>query len=433
MDSLLSKDHVLVLAESLGLSVDDSVAAVIANDVEYRVRQIIQDSRKFQVHSKSPILMAEDINSALSARNSEPIYGFVSPATFKSIPQQSLYYLHDEEIDLEQLLRLQAPKLPPPISWHAHWLAVEGQQPMIPENPLPSDVKASTFRPAVEEENKTLDTVIKPMLSHVMTKEASLYYEKIISYMSQDQKAVDFALQQVKSDGGLQQMLPYFIRWICDQIQAHFHNFKKLNNMIEFTKALYANPELFIEPYLHQFLPLLLSCVLAKSVASSGDHWALRRNAATVVHLFVAKYSVHYPTLKPRLAKTFMLALLDSSKCIATKYGAILGINIIGAEAVRVLLIPNLPKISEDIEASMEDDKEKLKSELIKSIALNLAHLKKTYDGITIKDTSSSILGDLKFISNPSIEQFEKEFGIFGKEIYATVIKTLEELNRVNK
>ena len=422
MDSLLSKDYVLVLAESLGLAVDDSVASVIANDVEYRVRQIIQDARKFQVHSKSPILMAEDINSALAARNSEPIYGFVSPAQFKSVPQQSLYYLHDEEIDLEQLLRLQAPKMPPPVSWHAHWLAVEGQQPMIPENPLPSDVKATTFRPAVEEENKSLDTIIKPMLSHVMTKEASLYYEKIVSYMSQDQKAVDFALQQIKSDGGLQQMLPYFIRWICDQIQAHFHNYKKLNNMIEFTKALYANPELFIEPYLHQFLPLLLSCVLAKSVVSGGDHWTLRRNAASVVLLFVTKYSVHYPTLKPRLAKTFMLALLDNTKSIATKYGAVLGINIIGTEAVRVLLIPNLAKISASIEQSMDDDKEIMKSELIKSIAMNLASLKKTYEGININDASSNILGDLKFIANPSTSQFTKEFGIYGADIYKQLV-----------
>ncbi len=418
MESLLSKDHVLVLAESLGLGVDDAVAALISNDVEYRVRQIIQDARKFQIHSRSPMLLAEDINSALAARNSEPIYGFISPSQFKPIPHQSLFYLHDEEIDLEQLLRLQAPKLPPPISWHAHWLAVEGQQPMIPENPLPSDVKATTFRPAVEEENKSLDTIIKPMLSHVMTKEASLYYEKIISFMSQDQKAVNFALQQVKSDGGLQQMLPYFIRWICDQIQAHFHNYSKLNNMIEFTKALYANPELFIEPYLHQFLPLLLSCVLAKSVASGGDHWALRQNAATAVRLFVTKYSAHYPTLKPRLAKTFMLALLDNSKCVATKYGAILGINIIGAEAVRVLLLPNLSKVCLAIEESMDDDKEKVKSELIKSIAMNLAQLKRTHDVITIKDTSSSILGDLKFIANPSISLFQNEFGIYGKEIY---------------
>eukprot|EP00834_Sanchytrium_tribonematis_P000248 NODE_5_length_72347_cov_1.339331.p16 type:complete len:432 gc:universal NODE_5_length_72347_cov_1.339331:41110-39815(-) len=429
-ESLLPKDHVLVLAESLGLAVDDSVASVIANDVEYRVRQIIQDARKFQIHSKSSLLMSEDINSALAARNSEPIYGFISPAQFRSVPQQSLFYLQDEEIDLEQLLRLQAPKLPPPVNWHAHWLAVEGHQPLIPENPLPSDVKAATFRPAVEEENKTLDTIIKPMLPHVMTQEASKYYDKIVTFMTQDQKAVDFALQQVKSDGGLQQMLPYFIKWICDQIQAHFHNYTKLNNMIEFTRALYGNPELFIEPYLHQFLPLLLSCVLAKSVASNGDHWALRRNAASVVSLFVNKYSVHYPTLKPRLAKTFMLSLLDSSKSIATKYGSILGINIIGPEAVRVLLIPNMSKISESLEQSMDDDKEKVKSELIASIALNLAQLRRAADEIEIKDTESSIAGDLKYILKPTMSVFKKEFGSYGPDIFNSFTSALEKLKQ---
>jgi transcription initiation factor TFIID subunit 6 len=76
------------------------------------------------------------------------------------VPQQQLYYLQDEEIDLFTYLR-EARKHPPTVNvakatvadgqtaaagsgggvrWKAHWLAVEGVQPLIKENPVPESV-----------------------------------------------------------------------------------------------------------------------------------------------------------------------------------------------------------------------------------------------------------------------------------------------------
>jgi transcription initiation factor TFIID subunit 6 len=55
--------------------------------------------------------------------------------------QQQLYTVVDDEIDFATYLK---EPLPPALAnsagvkWKAHWLAVEGVQPAIPENPAPS-------------------------------------------------------------------------------------------------------------------------------------------------------------------------------------------------------------------------------------------------------------------------------------------------------
>ena len=46
-----------------------------------------------------------------------------------------VYFPEDEEIDFDRVLREEKIALPKGPSWTAHWLAVEGVQPLIPENP----------------------------------------------------------------------------------------------------------------------------------------------------------------------------------------------------------------------------------------------------------------------------------------------------------
>ena len=46
-----------------------------------------------------------------------------------------VYFVDDEEIDFDRVLREEKITLPKGVSWTAHGLAVEGVQPLIPENP----------------------------------------------------------------------------------------------------------------------------------------------------------------------------------------------------------------------------------------------------------------------------------------------------------
>lgn len=215
-------DSVQDVAESLSLPpLKDSVASVLALDVEYRIRQIVQDASKFMRHGKRSQLRVADIDRALRQRNIEPIFGFhpttlgkasVSGAyptpvgsTFRRIQTQTgpIHLLADEEIDLEKVLD-SSPKvaLGPGVGWSAHWLAVEGVQPAIPQNPIsvaqtnaaltsntsaagssmvqPGGASAFLNTPSAGlSGGKPGQPVAKPLIKHVLSRELQLYFERL--------------------------------------------------------------------------------------------------------------------------------------------------------------------------------------------------------------------------------------------------------------
>ena len=58
---------------------------------------------------------------------------------FASGNGRELHFLEDKELDLSELVNQQMPKVPMAPSLRAHWLAIDGVQPSIPENPPAAD------------------------------------------------------------------------------------------------------------------------------------------------------------------------------------------------------------------------------------------------------------------------------------------------------
>ena len=125
-------------------------------------------------HAKRTTLTTSDIDQALRVLNIEPLYGHFphNPPTFRRalpFPQMqsagSVYFIEDEEIEFDRILREEKITMPKGVSWTAHWLAVEGVQPLIPENP-----------PAVPKE----DSEGKQTAATVLPGELSLLSEPVL-------------------------------------------------------------------------------------------------------------------------------------------------------------------------------------------------------------------------------------------------------------
>lgn len=93
-------------------------------------------------HSKRSKLTVEDINAALRVKNVEPLYGYGCGEASKfrrtTVNNNNIYFTDDEEVDFDTILNKPLPKIPLDVSFTAHWLAIEGVQPAIPQNPTPS-------------------------------------------------------------------------------------------------------------------------------------------------------------------------------------------------------------------------------------------------------------------------------------------------------
>ena len=388
-------DTVKDAAESLGINLPEEAAKNLAMDVEYRIHEILETAIKFMRHSKRKLLMTSDINHALKILNIEPLYGYDNsqPLSFKEAlvgaGGQTLYYIDNHEIEFEKLINQELPSVPRQTTFTAHWLAIEGVQPMIPQNPLPSEIKSlppiirgatssilgnDILNSGFSNENSVKDAPngadagaknkkltekeveVKPLVKHVLSKELKLYFDKVVEVListDPEKESLKYAaINSLKNHPGLHQLVPYFIQFVAEQITNQLRNIDILSTMLEVISALADNKTIFLDPYVHALMPCILTLLLAKRIGpiikdnSSNEvlknQLAVREFAAILLEHIIKVYGSSYSTLKPRVTRTLLRALLDSSKPIGTHYGALLGLKNMGNEVVKLVLIGNL-------------------------------------------------------------------------------------------
>ena len=463
--SVYPTDTIKDVAESLGISnLKDSVAAALAADVEYRIRELVQDAAKYMRHAKRDQLRTSDIDSALRARNIEPLYGFMPSSAGKSNSASSrytagpnfrrvqtasgvpLHYVEDEEIDFDKILEA-GPKIGVGrgVGWGAHWLAIEGVQPAVPQNPSPADLAESaapvgfsgpaSIQPAaaapaaakaVAGTGSDGQAVAKPLVKHILSRELQLYYERLVKAIvspppeadedleeeagdkpkppdadgdvSMDLTSTpgtppypgtepplplksfikkgsgnhvrDAALASLRGDPGLHQLVPYLIQFVSSKVIEVLRGGEPtpgteidkhmLSVLLSTVHAMLTNPHIFVEPYLHQMMPSVLSILLTSSltdegvgtlqeqdevdnplITASNSSYTLRAYAAALLAHIADKHGRSYPTLKPRIVSTLLKALLARPDASAgTKLGAVMGLRRLGRASFKVLLTP---------------------------------------------------------------------------------------------
>ncbi|KAH8100857.1 transcription initiation factor TFIID complex subunit [Cristinia sonorae] len=374
LTGIYKSESIRDVAESLNITnLSDSVASALASDVEYRIHQVVEEAARFMRHARRTTLTTSDIDQALRVLNIEPLYGHFphNPPTFRRalpFPQfptaGTVYFVEDEEIDFDRVLREEKITLPKGVSWNAHWLAVEGVQPLIPENPpaIPKDVDvemngrspgrpgSSTF-PSADRPSSSSAGKKQPqqLVKQVLSRELQLYYTRLTTALlptgtPDDAKRVA-ALVSLRNDAGLQALLPYLVRWVGEGVVNALKGgvqseseAKTLGVLLDVIGAILDNNTLFVEPYLHQLLPPVLSTLLHSTLPPS--HAAhLRTTASQILSHLLTQHSTTYPSLSPRIMKTLLLALISDGKSKGTREGAIRGLMGVGKEAIRKGLV----------------------------------------------------------------------------------------------
>ncbi|KAL9608544.1 MAG: hypothetical protein Q9167_006637 [Letrouitia subvulpina] len=372
--SVWNPDNIKDVAESIGInSLSEDVLRGLSSDIEYRISQVLEEALKFMRHSKRTTLTTQDISQALKVLEVEPLFGYEStrPLRFGEAsigPGQPLFYVEDEEIDFEKLINAPLPKVPREISLTAHWLAVEGVQPSIPQNPASADTRPQELVPKGPGANpNTLaingnDVAVKPLVKHILSKELQLYFDKVCSALL-DESNEEYrvaALASMRNDPGIHQLVPYFVQFIAEKITHGLKNLFVLTQMMQLTSAMLDNQNLYIDPYISSLIPPILTCLVGRRLGSSPDpiaHLPLRNLAAALLGVVCKKYTKSSSTLKPRLARTCLKHFLDPTKPLGANYGGIIGLQAVGGpEVVRALIVPNLKEYETLIRGPLEEE-----------------------------------------------------------------------------
>ncbi|KWU44951.1 TAF-domain-containing protein [Rhodotorula sp. JG-1b] len=328
-------DSVKDVAESLGIAnLPDDVARALAGD----------ESLKFMRHARRTKLKVDDLDHALKVRNLEPLWGFSSTASavasqpFKKTvtPTGTVYHLDEQEIDLSKVIKTEVPTVPRDISFTAHWLAIEGVQPLIKENPTPQElaryapkpahtalIPAGTSVAATASAPGQPPAAVTPLVKHVLSRELQLYFTRLVD-------ALGSAGGSGGSGGAGAAGGPHES---SAEIATNLHDLSALQRALDLFHAMLENPTLFVEPYLHQLTPPILTCLLTAALppVASRDAYpsppTIRTLAASLLHLILERYAYAYPSLLPRITKTLLRGLAGEGRGLGARWGAARGLG----------------------------------------------------------------------------------------------------------
>ena len=412
---MLSKEGIEDYAVSVGVEAnfisDNKIWDVVGASAEYRLKKLLEEAQKYTRAGKRARVSPEDVNLALRSLNVAPIYGVVSKddETVQNIqdlkniaksnqPLGAAEMLPTCVISLEKLCEMELPPVPLEPAVTAHWLAVEGIMPTVPQNidldrnmdniDFNSNNNSKSNRSGHKQQN-VLNTRTG-VLYHNLSEEQQVYlyrlqYDALVndetnpndkinttkagvstSIMNLPQlmeaKAVDIrkgAIKQIACDtaGALQPLVPYLIHWIEVTTQNNLRKLHILNCLVDVAGALIENPNIDLELYLDRLMPSLLTCVVSKRLcqdAAKEDHWKLRDHAAEVVARVCDKFGSKYPKLQLRIAKTYRKALSNPHTPWTTSYGVLIGLCNLGVRVIENVLLPNCEEFFERLKNATE-------------------------------------------------------------------------------
>ncbi|XP_046445654.1 transcription initiation factor TFIID subunit 6-like [Daphnia pulex] len=431
-----------MMAESVGVAgLSDSAAKELADEINFRVKTIIQDATKFMHHGKRKKLSTMDVDHALKIKNIEPLYGFSNPDhipfRFASGGGRELHFLEDKELDIADIIGGSLPKLPLDVSLRAHWLSIDGIQPAVPENPpsLSKDQqrlessdpvsklakigdktkKASTLTAINKPKTETVQ--VKQLTAHELSVEQQLYYKEITeACVGSDEARRAEAFQSLASDPGLHQMLPRLCTFIAEGVRVNVvqNNLAPLIYLMRMVKALLSNQTLYLEKYLHELVPAVTSCMVSKQLClrpEVDNHWALRDFSSRLIAQICKNYHTTTNNCQTRVTRLFCRALANDKMPLASFYGALVGLSELGTEVIKAFIIPKIRAIGERIELYLDGTGQANADRIAAS------HIKQ----LTIK----VMVPILKVTRQPpdNIDDYRQEFGYLGPALHGAVTR----------
>ncbi|TFJ97565.1 serine/threonine-protein kinase LMTK3 [Platysternon megacephalum] len=332
----LPRESVRLMAESAGLELTDEVAALLAEDVCYRLREAAQNSSQFMKHTKRRKLTVEDFNRALRWSNVEVVcgYGSQDPLPFRAIKEGELYFQEDREINLVELaLATNLPKGCAETAVRVHVSYLDGKGNLEPQGAVPSAVSTLS------------DDLLK-------------YYQHVTrAVLGDDPQLMKVALQDLQTNSKIAALLPYFV-YVVSGVKSVSHDLEQLNRLLHIAKSLIQNPYLCLGSYVKSLIASVMYCVLeplAASINPLNDHWTLRDYAAMLLSHIFWTHGDLVSGLYHQILLSLQKVLADPVRPLCSHYGAVVGLHALGWKAVERVLYPHLSTYWANLQAVLDD------------------------------------------------------------------------------
>lgn len=246
-------------------NVQASARSTLVSLVEEHVSSLVREAICVQRHSKRARihiqgeneqsglirrrLHADDINMALQWRGSEKIYATGTVGKESS---------ENKKVNLEEYLKSELDLRPPhEVGLTIHWIAVDGTQPDIPQNPAgQSKELKETMQHSTAPESEVTSGAgvhVTQLLPRLLSEELRLYFTRVTTAVERGgatpttRQQQDAALAGIARDPGLQEMVPFLILYISKSLSHHLGNPEHCRTLVRMARSLLVNPHLHLE------------------------------------------------------------------------------------------------------------------------------------------------------------------------------------------
>ncbi|XP_077444306.1 TAF6-like RNA polymerase II p300/CBP-associated factor-associated factor 65 kDa subunit 6L [Stigmatopora argus] len=332
----VSRESVKLMAESAGAELADDVAALLAEDVCYRLREAAQSSSHFMRHAKRRKLTVEDFNRALRWSNVEAVcgYGSQDALPFRPAKEGELFFTEDRDVNLVELaLATNIPKGCAETMVRVYVSYLDGRGNVEPQGTVPSAVQ----------------TLSEDLLKY--------YQQMTRAILGEDAQLMKVALLDLQSNSKIAALLPYFV-YVISGVKSVSHDLEQLNRLLHMVKSLVQNPYLYLGSYVRSLVSSVMYCVLeplAASINPLNDHWTLRDYAALLLSHIFWTHGDLVSGLYHQILLSLQKVLSDPVRPLCSHYGAVVGLHALGWKAVERVLFPHLPAYWANLQAVLDD------------------------------------------------------------------------------
>ncbi|XP_023236696.1 TAF6-like RNA polymerase II p300/CBP-associated factor-associated factor 65 kDa subunit 6L isoform X2 [Centruroides sculpturatus] len=344
--SQLCRENIKMFAETVGYSdLPDCVASCLAEDVNYRLRETIQNAGQFMRHAKRRKLCVEDINRTLRWNDVELLYGYGSsePLPMKFIKEADVFSVEENEVNLVNLATTNTTaEQPGEIGVKAYWLAVEGVS------------KCGLSQNSIQnKKNGHVETLV--------SEELMAYYEQVTkAILGNNEELLNIALNDLRTNAKIAPLLPYLVNFVSVGVKKMSHDLTQLTKLLHTVFSLVRNPSLYLgpKPYLNLLVQAVLYCILeplAASINPINDHWTLRDTAAQLLVQIVKEWSTPTNDLMNHVISSLEESFVDLSKPFCSHYGAVVALISFGVETAEKIIYPHLTHYWPHLTAALEN------------------------------------------------------------------------------
>lgn len=271
---------------NIGRMVTQEAANAIGGCTRMILRAIIENAKRTALKENRKRVMPSDVDLALSA--AEIDYDITCPLLKPTPSSDRMYWGRKatkprKTIDAASSEIVSHERFCDSIMIKDHWLVVDGVQPCVPENVIPSDVKKK-FQEQQQETQRMYGYSVpgirrepmpeKRMSTQTFSMEHQVLYTEVTKILTNGSALErQKVLETIETDTGLQFLAGRFVILIAEGVRLHIgtRNTRGLANLLKLTWSLMKNQNIRLEKYLYVLVPSLISCVVSKNMVPLVD------------------------------------------------------------------------------------------------------------------------------------------------------------------